>query len=461
MRSSINSISQIICVISVLLGSSSLLAQDANSNWAQFRGTDGNGVAENAKPPTEWSASSKNLKWKIEVPGKGHSSPIVWGDKVIVMTAVDSGKNAEGKAVPKPAVTEQPRGGGRSRGGRSRGRGGRGKPPTTVQEFWVVCFDRSNGKEVWKTKVNESVPHEGTHGTNTHSSASPVTDGKHIYASFGSHGLFCLDMDGNQIWERDLGKMTMRGTFGEGASPALYEDKLVVVADQEGQSYIELMDALTGKKIWRVDRSELSGWATPRVIKHKDKLQVVVNAAKVKSYDMADGSVIWECGGQTNNPVPTPILLDDNVICMTGWRNSACYSIALDSKGDVTDTDNVAWNSKDIGPYVPTAVLYKGTLYGTKATNGIITALDAKSGETVFPTARIDGIDSIYSSLVAANDHIYVTGRSGKTVVMKHGDSVDVVSTNDVGEAVDATLALADNQVFVRGEKHLFCFEDK
>ncbi len=452
------SVVRFFCAAIIAAASSGLQAQEASSNWGHFRGPDGNGASETAKPPVSWSKDSENLKWKIAVPGKGHSSPIIWGDKVILMTAVDTKKTADGNKAPE-AKAEPPRAGGRQRGGR---RGGmRGKPPTTVHEFWVMCFNRNDGSEVWKTKVNEAVPHQGTHGTNTQCSASPVTDGKHIYASFGSHGLHCLDMEGKQVWDRELGEMTMRGTFGEGASPALFEDKLVVVADQEGQSYIELMNAKTGKKIWRIDRSETSGWATPRVVKHKDKVQVIVNAIKVKSYDMADGSVIWECGGQTKNPVPTPILLGDNIICMTGWRNSACFSIPLDSKGDISESDKISWQTREIGPYVPTAVLYKDTLYGTKATSGVVTVLDAKSGKVLTPTSRIDGIKSIYSSLVAANDHIYVTGRSGKTVVYEHGDGLDVVSTNDLGEAVDATLALADKQVFVRGEKHLFCFEDK
>ncbi len=451
----------IVPAIFALLSIVPMCAADENeNNWARFRGPDGNGVAATATPPLKWSADSSNLKWKVEVPGKGSSSPIVWGDQIFVMTAVDTGKAADGSAITKPAA--QPAEQGRSRGG-SRGRGGRGRgaAPKSVQEFWVLCINRTDGKTVWKKKVNEGVPHEGTHSTNTFCSGSPVTNGTHVYASFGSFGIYCLDMMGNLVWERDLGKMTTRNSFGEGASPGLFEDSLVVTWDHEGQSFLEVMNAKTGEKQWRKNRDEKTGWATPRMVRYKDRVQVITNGPKVRSYDLADGSVIWECGGQTGNPIPTPMLIDDMVICMTGWRSSACYAIPLGSKGDITGTDQIVWNSKDIGPYVPTGVLYKGTVYGTKASQPTLTALDAKTGETKIATTRLDGIRSLYSSMVAANDHVYITGREGKTLVLKHGNELNVVATNDVGEPVDATPALVGKQILIRGAKHLFCFENE
>lgn len=451
---------------------------DDSSNWHRFRGPDGNGASADATPPIKWGAESDNLKWKTEIPGKGSSSPIVWGDNIFLMTAVDTHKTADGKDVPKPAAGAD--GGGRSRGGRpggdrsrggragggrsggGRGGFGRGSKPTSVQEFWVLCLNREDGSIAWKKKVKEAVPHEGTHGTNTFCSGSPVTNGEHLWCSFGSQGLYCLDMKGNVVWERDLGDMQTRNSFGEGASAEVHKDKLAIIWDHEGQSFVEVMNAKTGDKIWRKDRpNDKTGWATPRIVEHGGKTQVVVNGSTVRSYDIEDGSMIWECGGQTGNPIPTPILSEDNVICMTGWRASQCYAIPLNSKGDVSGSDKIAWNSTDLGPYVPTGVLYKGTLYGTKTTKPYLTALNAKTGETVISTARLDGISTLYSSLVAANDHVFVTGRSGKTLVLKHGDKLDVVSTNDLGEEVDATPALVDNQIMIRGAKHLFCFENK
>lgn len=443
----------------VLVFAAQTLAQGPSTNWHQFRGPDGNGVSETAKPPIQWTDSSDNLKWKVEIPGKGSSSPIVWGDKIFVMTAVDTERNADGKKVPMPKAAPQ---GGRPRsGGRSRGGFGRGKPPTTVHEFWVMCLNRNDGSTFWKTRVNSAIPHESKHRTNTYCSGSPVTDGSHVYASFGSFGTYCLDMKGNVVWNRDFGKMSTRNSFGEGASVALDENTLVVVWDHEGQSFIEAMNAKTGKTKWKTERSEPSGWSTPRIAKQRDKSQVIVNASTVKSYDMADGSLIWECGGQTGNPIPTPIVLGDMVICMTGFRNSACYAIPLDSKGDVSGSDKIVWNTRDIGPYVPSGVVYKGTLYGSKSSTPVITALDAKTGKTIIETTRLDGIRSIYSSLVAADNHIFITGRSGKTVVLEHGSKLEIVATNDLGEEVDSTPALVDNQILIRGSKNLFCFERK
>ena len=435
-------------------------ADETANNWHRFRGPDGNGVSTTANPPTSWGASSDNLKWKVEIPGKGSSSPIVWGDRIFVMTAVDTKKTPDGEVVP-DAPAAQP--GNRSRGGRGRGgRGGsRGSAPKSVNEFWVICLNRADGKEIWKKKVNEAVPHEGTHQTNTFCSGSPVTDGKHVYALFGSWGLYCLDMDGNLVWKRDLGKMRTRNSFGEGVSPALYEDHLVVNWDHEGQSFIEVMDAKTGKTKWKKDRPEKTGWATPRVVKHGDRVQIIVVGPTVKSYDLNDGSIVWQCSGQTGNPIPTPFIFEDLAICMTGFRSSACYAIPLNSEGDISDSDKIAWSTREIGPYVPTGVLYKGTVYATKASTPAMGALNAKTGETVIDVTRLNGIRSLYSSMVAAADHIFITGRGGTTIVLRHGDKLDVASTNDLGEPVDATPALVGNQIFIRGEKNLYCFENK
>ncbi len=424
------------------------VADDPAQHWHSFRGPDGNGVSANAHPSINWSGDSENLKWKIEVPGKGSSSPIVWGDKIFLMTAVDT-KKGDGKAVA-PRQAQQ--------SGRGRGRS---SAPSTVHEFWVMCFNRNDGEVLWKKPVNSEAPHAGVHSSSSFCASSPVTDGEYVYCSFGSYGLYCLDMVGDVIWTKDLGKMSMRGSFGEGASPGLFQDKLVVVTDQEGQSHVEVMDAKTGKEIWKKKRDVLSGWATPRIVEHDGKTQVVVNGLNVISYDIKDGSIIWECGKLTGNPIPTPIIDGDNIICMTGWKSPACISIPLNSKGNISDSDKVNWRSRELGPYVRTGVLYKGILYGTKTMQPVITALDSSTGEPVIETARLDGIKGLYASLVAADDHIFVTGRSGTTLVLKHGKTLDVVATNNLGEDVDSTPALVDEQLFIRGAKHLFCFEDK
>ena len=316
-----------ICFLVVFVLTSSSWGDELEKNWHRFRGPDGNGVAENAKPPVEWSGTSDNLKWKTEIPGKASSSPIVWGDKVFVTTAVDTGKTIDGPRFPNQ---RQPRSRDVAVDVAAAAVVVAGGPPKSVNEFWVLCLNRGDGKVAWKTKVNEAVPHEGTHSTNTYASGSPVTDGEHVYISFGSFGIYCLDMDGNEVWKRDLGKMRTRNSFGEGGSPALYEDTLVINWDHEGQSFIEAMDAKTGKTKWKKDRDEATSWATPLIVEHKGRVQVITNGTKVRSYDLKDGSLIWECGGQTGNAIPTPMILDEMVICMTGL---AKFGLFRDSAG--------------------------------------------------------------------------------------------------------------------------------
>ncbi|QEG25003.1 outer membrane protein assembly factor BamB family protein [Mariniblastus fucicola] len=450
---------QILSIALLLIVGITVSAQEAENNWHQFRGPTGNGVSANATPPISWKPA--DAKWKTEIPGSGLSSPVVWNDKIIMLTSVKTDRVKEGaEAAPAQEETrpDQGRGGRGGRGGR-RGRR-QSPPPSNYHDFFVVCVSRDDGSELWKTKVNSEVPHESHHGTNSFASGSPVTDGSHIWASFSSFGVFCLDMDGKVVWDRQLGKMKTRNSFGEGASPAVHGDTLVVNWDHEGQSFIEAMNAKTGKTIWKKDRDEQTSWSTPVIVEHDGKVQVITNGAKrVRSYNLANGDVIWECGGQTGNPIPTPMVIDDMAVCMTGFRQNAAMGIPLSSEGDITDSEQVVWSRRDIGPYVPTGVLYKGTVYSTKGSDAILTAIDAKTGDTVIKATRLSGIRSLYSSMVAANDHIYVTGRNGMTLVLKHGDKLDIVASNDLGEEVDATPAIVDNQIFIRGHQNLYCFE--
>ena len=442
-----------ICVVTVLLGFCGISnANDLNQNWHQFRGPTGNGIALDANPPVQWK--TENAKWKTEIPGSGSASPIVWDDKIILLTSLKTDRKPEETTKSaEPSEEKQGRGRGRRRMSRA--------VPTHYHEFYVVCLNREDGKVLWQTKVAEEVPHEGGHSTNTFSSGSPITDGKHIWASFNSFGLFCLDMDGGLKWERQFGKMTTRASFGEGASPALYGDTLILNWDHEGQSFIEAMDAVSGKTKWKKERDERTTWSTPAFAKVGDTVQVITNGStRVRSYDLANGDLLWECGGQTGNPIPTPIVLDDMVVCMTGFRANAAIGIPLSSQGDITDSENIIWSRRDIGPYVPTGVLCQGNIYSTKGSNAILTSINAKTGETVIDASRLDGIKTLYASLVAANDHIYVTGRNGTTLVLKHGDELDVVATNELGEPVDATPAIVGNEIFIRGEKNLYCFEN-
>ncbi len=338
---------------------------------------------------------------------------------------------------------------------------GGGASPTNYYDFMIVAFDRATGEEVWKTTLTSQVPHESGHNTNTFASSSPVTDGERLFVSFGSHGIFCLNLAGKKLWEKDLGKMQTRNQFGEGSSPALGDDTLVVPFDHEGESFIVALDAKNGAEKWRQARDEQTTWSTPLIAEYNGRTQVVTNGSnRVRSYDLASGEIVWECGGQAANPIPTPVRFEDNVIVMTGFRGYAIYSIPLSATGDITDTDVPTWIEEDAAPYVPSPVLYEGQLYFVKANNGVLVSRDAKTGALLIDQTRLPNLSTVYASPVAANDHIYFTGRDGTTVVLKHGKRLEVVATNKLNEEIDASAAIVGNELFLRGKQHLYCIAD-
>lgn len=452
-------------------------SEELSKDWPQWRGPDASGAALASNPPITWS-ESENIKWKIDVPGVGNSTPIILGDRIYISTAVKTDRVAEVKpaAEVNPATEAQPqaergesdrggeRGGGTGRGGGRGGPGGRGRggaAPINYYDFMVIAYDRATGKEVWRSTLTEQLPHEAGHNDNSFASSSPVTDGQKLYMSFGSRGVFCLDLNGKQLWDVNLGKMTTRNQFGEGSSPALHKGTLVVQWDHEGDSFIVALDALTGEEKWRQPRDEQTTWATPLITVYDGHAQVIANGAnRVRSYDLDSGELIWECGGQVGNPIPTPVRFEDNVIVMTGFRGNAIYSIPLSAKGDVTDSDTITWHEGDAAPYVPSPLLYKGQLYFVKSNNGVLVSRDAKSGELIIDQTRLPGISSVYASPVAAADHIYLTSRDGATIVLKHGKSLEVIATNKLDDPIDASAAIVKDEIFLRSRSHLYCISN-
>ncbi len=443
-----------ICLASLFV-TTSVFAYDLNTDWPQWRGPDMSGTARQSNPPTTWS-ETENIRWKIEVPGVGSSTPIIWKDRVYVATAVKTDRVAEGATQPE-ATTEEPaaRSGGR-RGGRG-GRGG-GAQPKNFYDFMVIAYNRANGDEMWRSTVASQVPHEAGHNTNTYASSSPLTDGERLYVSFGSRGVHCLDFAGKKLWEKNLGVMQTRNQFGEGSSPAVHDGMLVVPFDHEGESFIVGLNAETGDEKWRQPRDERTTWSTPLITEFDGRTQVITNGTtRVRSYDLVTGELIWECGGQASNPIPTPVRFEDNVIVMTGYRGYAIYSIPLSAKGDITDSDTITWIEEDAAPYVPSPVLYNGQLYFVKANNGVLVSRNAKTGELIIGQTRLPDVASVYASPVAAADHIYLTGRDGNTLVLKHGDTFEVVASNQLDEKIDASAAIVGNEIFLRAKEHLYC----
>lgn len=255
--------------------------------------------------------------------------------------------------------------------------------------------------------------------------------------------------------------MQTRNSFGEGSTPAVYKGTVVVPWDHEGDSFIVALDSTSGNELWRTPRDERTTWSTPLIEEFDGKVQVITNGRKVRSYDLANGKLIWECGGQVMNAIPSPVRQADNVVCMTGYQGYAIVSMSLAAKGDITDSKSVAWKGGGAAPYVPSPLLYDGMLYFTKSNNAVMVARDAVTGEVIIDETRMPGLKTIYSSPVGANGNVYFCSREGQTLVIKHGKTFEVVATNDLGETIDSSPAIVGDEIFIRGEKHLFCIAEE
>ena len=261
---------------------------------------------------------------------------------------------------------------------------------------------------------------------------------------------------------KDLGDMTTRNGFGEGSSPAIYNDKLVINWDHEGDSFIVVLDKNTGKEVWRVDRDEVTSWATPIVVEQNGKPQVIVSATKrIRSYDLATGDIIWETAGMTVNTIPSPVHRNGVVYAMSGFRGNALLAIRLSAaKGDITDSDAIVWRFDRDTPYVPSPLLYGDTLYFLKHNKGILSAFNVKTGEPFYGPQRLESIKGAYASPVGAKDRVYIAGRNGVTLVIKHGPEFEVLAENSLDDGFDASPAIAGNELYLRGRKNLYCISE-
>lgn len=413
-------------------------------NWGQWRGPLATGVAPQGDPPVEWDArDGKNIRWKTPLPGRGHSSPIVWGDRVFVTAAIPFGP-----ALP-PRYSKAP--------------GAHNNLPVTQhQKFVVVVLDRRDGRILWQRTVREALPYDGHHETGSFASNSPVTDGRQVYAFFGSYGLYCLDFEGASVWDIDLGEMRPLHGHGEGSSPVLSDDTLIVNWDHEGESFVLALDKLSGKERWKIKRNEATSWSTPIVIEYAGRPQVIVSATnRVRGYDLADGKLLWECGGLSTNVVASPVYADGMVFTGSSYDTRALLAIRLEgARGDITGTKQVAWSRSRATPYVPSPLLYEGILYYLGHYQGVLSRLDAKTGADRPGPFRLAGLGDIYASPVAAAGRIYITDRTGTTLVVSHAEKPRVLAENRLDDTVSASAAIAGNELFLRGERYLYCIAD-
>jgi outer membrane protein assembly factor BamB len=413
-------------------------------DWPQWRGPLANGVAPHANPPIHWS-ETKNLRWKIPLPGKGHSSPIVFGNSVYLLAATPVGEAQKPVYDDAPGVHDS-------------------VPVTHRHQFVVLAISRPDGSVLWKKVLREEWPHEGGHETGSLASNSPVTDGEHLYVFFGSRGLYCLDMKGEVKWQKDLGRMQTLHAHGEGSSPVLHGDTLIVCWDHEGDSFLYAFDKRTGKQRWKVARDEKTSWSTPLVVEHEGKPQVIVSATKrVRGYDLATGALLWECAGLTDNVVSSPVY-DGHGVVIAGnsYYQQAMLAIRLaGAKGDITGTDRVAWKLNRMTPYVSSPLLYDDTLYFLRHNQNILSRLEPATGKPRGEPLRLEGInDFIFASPVGAAGRIYITGRDGATVVLRHDRENAILAVNRLSDSFSASPALVDRELYLRGEHFLYCLAE-
>ena len=423
------------------------------NNWHQWRGPDANGVAVIADPPLEWN-ETKSVKWKVELAGRGSASPVVWGDRIFLTSAIRTERVSDApipkREIPKiepvegvPELTIQP-------------------VPRNYYRFLVTAIDRKTGKQLWENVVAEEVPHRAHHRDHGYASGSPTTDGERVYVSFGSVGIYCLDIEGELKWSRDLADLEIVNDFGEAVTPALHGNHLVVVMDHLGQSFIETLDKKTGETVWKKNRVEPASWSTPLVTEFDGRTQVIVcGSHRVMSYDLGTGDTIWECGGLGKTIIPTPVRYKDLVFCMTGYLGDSLQAIRLDSHGDVTGTDQIVWQADSGTPYVPSPLLYGDQLYFNRKNQGVVTSLKADTGEALIKSTRLPHLrGSMYASPVGAAGRIYFVSRDGRTLVIKHALKFEVLANNQLDDVFDATPAIVGSELILRGSKYLYCLSE-
>lgn len=416
---------------------------DVTAQWGQWRGSLGTGVAPDADPPMTWS-ETENVRWKTSIPGRGHSTPVVWGDRIYLTTAVSYGDAVEAPAHDAHGAHDN-------------------VPSLRRLRLVVLAVDRRDGSIVWQKTVHDGRPHDAVHESGTWASASAVTDGKHVIAFFGSGGLYGLDTSGELLWSKELGKMRVKHSHGEGSSPALHGNTVVVNWDHEAESFVVALDKRSGKEIWRVERDEQTSWSSPLIVEHGDGVQVVIAATRrVRGYDLSTGKVIWECGGLSGNVVATPVAADGVVYVANSYETRAMLAIRLDAaKGDITGTGAVAWTRNRDTPYVPSPVLYGGSLCFLKHYQGIMTCVDARTGETQFGPERVPGIQNVYASLVGAAGRIYIVDRGGTTAVIRQGPKFELLASNRLDDSFSASPAIVGDEMFLRGATSLYCLADR
>jgi outer membrane protein assembly factor BamB len=433
------SIALVICVTSTIL----LLNSSAGAaSWPQWRGPSGQGVSAEKNLPTEWNGT-KNIKWKTPIEGRGHSSPIVWGHRIFVTTAI------EGPLVPGAKAVKHMDGDKEFIHPDSVG-------ANHKHLFKVVCLDRKNGKILWEKTAFEGTPYDDRHRKSSYAASTPATDGQYVYAFFGTEGLYAYNMSGKLMWKAGLGKLGTAG-MGTGTSPTLYGKLVILRCDEENgaASFIVALDKKSGKEVWRTPRKVQVSWSTPLLVRTAKRAELITSGNEyVIAYDPTTGKELWRHKGVDSNAIPSPVANNEMVFISAGFPAKIAMAIALGGSGDLSDA--VVWKYAKGTAYVPSPILYGEYLYLT-TDRGILTCIDARTGELKYEGGRVPVPATFTASPIAFDGKILMTSEDGDTFVVKAGPKHEIIGTNSVGEPVYASPAVADGNIFIRGEKNLYC----
>lgn len=415
-------------------------------NWPGWRGN-GSGISNENKLPLNWS-EEKNVRWKIPIPGAGHSSPIIWGKRVFITTAIAEDPNVES-----------------FRGGVYMG-GNRATPDKSGYSYNVICLDTDQGSIQWSKAVLQQEPRTRRHTKNTYASETPVTDGKYVFASFGSAGLYCLDFEGNLIWQRDIGLFRVRQGWGTGASPVLFQNTVIVNCDSDDDSYIAAFDKRTGNPVWRTEREEGPSWGTPFLFEAGVQTIVVTNATKrMRGYEFETGTLLWECAGGSMISVPSPVSTRGLVFLSSGhslpFSRQPIIAVHAEASGDITpargetQSKGIAWSRSKGGPYVTSPIAVGDYLY-VPSDRGYLSCYEAQTGKTIYEKQNLGSGNTITSSPIAAEGKIYIQTEDGECYVVKQGPKFEILTVNKLDETFCASAAVSGGKVFLRGRKHLY-----
>jgi outer membrane protein assembly factor BamB len=437
------------CLVAVIL----LLAtpSGAQDNWPQFRGQGARGIAEGDSLPVQWTASD-NVEWKTHIPGKGWSSPIVWGDRVFLTTVVNLGESED----PKKGLYFG---------------GDRPDAPESVHQWHVFCLDLTTGDVLWQRQVHEGKPATAVHLKNSFASETPVTDGERVYAYFGNVGIFCFDFDGNVVWTKKLEPHRTPAGWGTAASPVLHGKHLFILNDNEEESYLLALDKETGDEIWRTPRDERGNWSTPCVWENEARIEIVTaGSGKVRSYGL-DGNLLWSLEGMSKITIATPYACDGLLYISSGYvldKQRPVYAIRPGASGDIslkegqTANEWIAWSHPKSAPYNPTTLVYDARLY-VLYDGGRLACFDARDGTVTFERERLPKGAGFTASPWAYGGNIFCLNEDGVTFVVKAGDQFKLMHTNPLADddMGMATPAIAGDRLLIRTSARVYCIRER